>query len=248
MFADPNQRRHILVFTDQSVLAQQLNQALTRGAFVPHEARDAAEATRIFEEWDPQVAVVDLDSGGGNVLPRFGQAMQATRCQTPILALTRRGDLKSKLAAFGQGVDDVMTIPLSPDEFSARVNVIVRRGNRGTVPVNTVLKLGPIEIDLMNRQARLGTIELHLTGLEQSLLYLLAAKAGQIVTRDEIADVLWGVDFAAESNVIERHIRGLRHKLRDDWQKPRFIATVPGQGYRFVPISSDGGNAARLTA
>ena len=86
---------------------------------------------------------------------------------------------------------------------------------------------------------RAGTSELHLTGLEQSLLYLLATNAGHVVTRDEILDALWGIDYAAESNVIDRHIRNLRAKLQNDWRKPRFIATVPGQGYRFIPTFSD---------
>jgi DNA-binding response OmpR family regulator len=59
------------------------------------------------------------------------------------------------------------------------------------------------------------------------------------VTRDEILDALWGVDYAAESNVIDRHIRNLRAKLQDDWRKPRFIVTVPGKGYRCIPTFSE---------
>ena len=102
-----------------------------------------------------------------------------------------------------------------------------------------MLKVGEIEIDILNRQVRAGTSELHLTGLEQSLLYLLAANAGQIVTRDEILNALWGVEFVAESNVVDRHIRSLRIKLQNDWRKPRFIVTVPGRGYRFLPVFRD---------
>ena len=86
---------------------------------------------------------------------------------------------------------------------------------------------------------RAGASELHLTGLEQSLLYLLAARAGQVVTRDEILDALWGVDYVSESNVVDRHVRNLRAKLQNDWRKPRFIATVPGKGYQFLPVFSD---------
>jgi DNA-binding response OmpR family regulator len=82
---------------------------------------------------------------------------------------------------------------------------------------------------------RSGSTELHLTSLEQSLLYLLAANAGRLVTREQILDNLWGVDYAAESNVVDRHVRNLRTKLHDDWRRPRFIATVPGRGYRFLP-------------
>jgi DNA-binding response OmpR family regulator len=82
---------------------------------------------------------------------------------------------------------------------------------------------------------RAGDTELHLTSLEQSLLYLLAANAGRLLTRDEILDHLWGADYVAGSNVVDRHIRNLRVKLQNHSRRPRYIATVPGRGYRFVP-------------
>jgi two-component system alkaline phosphatase synthesis response regulator PhoP len=74
-----------------------------------------------------------------------------------------------------------------------------------------------------------------LTSLEQALLYLLAANAGSILTREQILDALWGTDFVIESNVVDRHVRALRAKLQNDWHKPRYIETVTGSGYRFVP-------------
>jgi two-component system alkaline phosphatase synthesis response regulator PhoP len=79
-----------------------------------------------------------------------------------------------------------------------------------------------------------------LTPLGQSLLYLLAANAGRVLTRDEIMGYLWGTDFIAESNVVDRHVRNLRTKLQNDWRRPRYVATVPGRGYRFVPADADG--------
>ena len=115
----------------------------------------------------------------------------------------------------------------------------VGRTRGASVPFNPVQKLGDLEIDIVQRRVSAGTSEIHLTGLEQSLLYLLAARAGRVVTRDEILDALWGVDYVSESNVVDRHIRNLRAKLQNDWRKPRFIATVPGRGYRFIPTFSE---------
>jgi DNA-binding response OmpR family regulator len=92
-----------------------------------------------------------------------------------------------------------------------------------------------MQLDILNRRVRIGDDDLHLTGLEQSLLYLLAANAGQIISRDQIMDSLWGVDYAAGSNVVDQHVRSLRSKLQNDWRKPRFIETIPGKGYRFMP-------------
>ena len=72
-------------------------------------------------------------------------------------------------------------------------------------------------------------------------MYLLASRGGRVVTREEILDAIWGTDFMAESNIVDRHIRSLRIKLPNDYRHPRFIATVPGLGYRFVPTFSNTG-------
>ena len=98
-----------------------------------------------------------------------------------------------------------------------------------------------MEIDILHRQVRAASSVIHLSGIEQSLLYLLASRSGRVVTRDEILDAIWGTDFVAESNIVDRHIRSLRIKLQNDYRHPRFIATVPGVGYRFIPTFSNTG-------
>ena len=97
------------------------------------------------------------------------------------------------------------------------------------------IRLGEIEIDIVNREVRAGDSVVHLTGIEQSLLYLLASRGGRVVTREEILDAIWGTDFVAESNIVDRHVRSLRIKLQNDYRHPRFIATVPGQGLSVHP-------------
>ena len=116
--------------------------------------------------------------------------------------------------------------------------MITRRATGTDRPIVPTIRLGEIEIDILNRQVRAGDSIIHLSGIEQSLLYLLASRAGQVVTREEILDTIWGTDFVAESNVVDRHIRSLRVKLQNGYQHPRFIATVPGKGYRFIPTFS----------
>jgi DNA-binding response OmpR family regulator len=153
----------------------------------------------------------------------------------PVIGLTRRGDLKSKLVAFDAGVDDIMTSPFAPEELLARVIALLRRSYSEMVAFTPVIRLGELEIDILHRLVRAGNHELRLTPLEQSLLYLLAANAGRVVTREEILDTLWGVDYAAESNVVDRQVRNLRARLQNDWRRPRYIQTVPGSGYRFLP-------------
>jgi DNA-binding response OmpR family regulator len=233
----------VLVLVDQPLIAEVIALTLNHGVYVTREAKDLPEAAAVLEQWRPHLAVIDMDIGGDRLVRRLERSDEDGGTRIPVLALTRRGDLRTKLAAFEQGVDDIMTVPFPPEELLARMLVITRRSYGAAVPFNPVLKLGELEIDILHRRVRAGSSELHLTGLEQSLLYLLAANAGRLVTRDEILDALWGVDYAAESNVVDRHVRNLRAKLQNDWRKPRFIATVPGRGYRFVPTFREGEDA-----
>lgn len=229
----------VLVLLDMPVLTEVIKLTLNHGVYIARDAANVPRALAIIKEWSPHLAVVDMDSGGDDLLARLGMTSASGQTRLPVLALTRRGDLKSKLAAFDQGVDDIMAIPFSPEELLARVLAIMRRAYGQAPRLTPVLKIGEIEIDILNRTVQAGASQLHLTGLEQSLLYLLAANAGRVVTRDEILDALWGVDHFSDSNVVDRHVRNLRAKFHDDWRRPRFIATVSGHGYRFIPTFSD---------
>jgi DNA-binding response OmpR family regulator len=122
------------------------------------------------------------------------------------------------------------------------VVTVLRRSYSDAVTFTPVIHLGELAIDILNRTVRVGNTELHLTSLEQSLLYLLAANAGRVVTREEILDTLWGTDYVAESNVVDRN---LRVRLQNDWKRPRFIVTIPGRGYRFMPTFTANPEAAQ---
>jgi DNA-binding response OmpR family regulator len=229
----------LLILLDRPTMIDLIRMTLNHGVYVIRSATTPAAAAAILDEWQPHLVIFDADLDGQ-------QFMQHTagRCagggRLPAIALTRRGDLRSKLAAFEWGVDDILTIPFAPEELLARVVALLRRSYSDAVTFTPVIHLGDLEIDILNRTVRVGTSELHLTSLEQSLLYLLAANAGRVVTREEILDTLWGVDYVAESNVVDRQIRNLRARLQNDWRQPRFIATIPGRGYRFLPTMTEG--------
>ena len=152
----------------------------------------------------------------------------------PTIVLTERGDLKTKLRAFEQGADDFITVPVSPEELVARTLALMRRTYGSAVPFVPVINVGGLELDLLNQHAKSGSSVLHLTAIEQALLYLLASNPGKTLDREVILDALWGADYVAESNLVDRHVRNLRVKLKNNWRRPRFIATVPGKGYRFL--------------
>jgi DNA-binding response OmpR family regulator len=229
-----------LVLHDRKLVVDLIELTLNHGLYVVRAAHDLAEADAILAEWRPHLAVIDMDHDDSTaLLRRLGDSNRLTKRVTPALGLTRRGDLKTKLRAFDLGVDDILTVPFSPEELLARAIVITRRATGVDRPIVPTIRLGEIEIDILSREVRAGSSIVHLSGIEQSLLYLLASRGGQVVTRDEILDAIWGSDFVAESNIVDRHVRSLRIKLQNDYRHPRFIATVAGHGYRFIPTFSN---------
>ena len=234
--------RRALVLHDHPLIVDLIELTLNHGLFVVRGVATLADATTLAAEWRPNLAIVDMDhTDSTNLLSQLGASNSLTGSMTPVLGLTRRGDLKTKLRAFDLGVDDILTVPFSPEELLARSIVVSRRSAGNDHPIVPTIKLGEMEIDIVNREVRAGDSVIHLSGIEQSLLYLLASRGGRVVTREQILDSIWGTDFVAESNVVDRHIRALRVKLQNDYRRPRFIATVPGHGYRFIPTFSNAG-------
>ena len=223
--------RALLVIGDKA-LANTVYLTLHHLRYVRRIAVTVAEGKSAIEEWKPHLLLVDIDVEAGRGIQLIDEAM----AHEPIgvIALTRRSDLRGKLDAFERGADDYIGVPFVPDDLVARAHAVVRRTHGSAGAFAPRLRIGDLEIDLLNRKVVAADHELHLTSLEQSLLYLLAANAGTALTREQILDALWGTDFVIESNVVDRHVKALRAKLRDDWQKPRYIETVPGTGYRFI--------------
>jgi DNA-binding response OmpR family regulator len=207
----------------QRSLADVVSLALNDGHHITRVAPTGQEAWLAVSDWSPHLVILDID----NVATLKGAHL-------PVVALTRRNDLEARLTAFEQGVDDVLTVPFSPKELVARVVAVMRRTYREAAVFTPLLRLGNLEIDIVSRCVRADGTELHLTSIEQSLLYLLAANAGRVLTRDQILDDLWGAAYEANSNVVDRHIRNLRVKLRNGSGHAPYIVTVPGRGYRFL--------------
>jgi len=232
--------RRALVLHDRPLIIDLVTLTLNHGVFIVRAASSLAEADEIMTGWHPHVAVIDMDHDDSTaLLQRLGASNTLRQSVTPSLGLTRRGDLKTKLRAFDLGVDDILTVPFSPEELLARAIVITRRSTGLDRPIVPTIRLGEMEIDILGREVRTGRSIVHLSGIEQSLLYLLASRAGRVVSREDVLDAIWGTDFVAESNIVDRHIRSLRIKLQNDYRHPRFIATVPGRGYRFIPTFSN---------
>ena len=238
----PRDMTGALVLLDRPLVVSLIELTLNHGLFIVRAVDSLADAEAMMGDWSPDLAVIDMEHDDSTaLLARLGASNTMRQSRTPVLGLTRRGDLRTKLRAFDLGVDDILTVPFSPEELLARAIVITRRSSGVERAIVPTIRIGEMEIDIVHREVRAGTSVIHLSSIEQSLLYLLASRSGRTVTREEILDAIWGTDFVAESNIVDRHIRSLRIKLQNDYRHPRFIATVAGAGYRFVPTFSNMG-------
>jgi DNA-binding response OmpR family regulator len=220
-----------LVVVDQP-LANLIALALNHGKYVTRIAKDVTSAQAELETWRPHLLLVDLDAHDAEGLSLIGQRVEHRR--VPTIVFTVRGDLKTKLAAFDRGADDIIAVPFVPEELVARTLALMRRSYGDGVAFIPVINVAGLEVDLLNQHVKVGKLRPELTAIEQALLYLFASNPGQTLGREEILNALWGAEYVAGSNVVDRHVRNLRLKLNDHWRKPRFIGTVPGKGYRFL--------------
>ena len=223
----------VLAVLEFRALLTLVMQSLGHDTFRVRMAPTTPTALASCRDWQPHLVIVDMDVDDVRLVQQLGQH-SASDVRRPLIGLTRRSDLRTRLAAFDAGADDVLAVPFAPEELKARVVALMRRAYGAALTFAPAIRLGELEIDIVDRTVRAGARRLHLTSLEQSLLYLLAANVDRVVTREEILNALWGADYVAESNVVDRLIRKLRQRLNDDWRQPRFIATVPGRGYRLL--------------
>jgi DNA-binding response OmpR family regulator len=216
----------------KSPLVELLTLSLNHGTFEVRAVGRATDFPAALHDWQPDLLLVDLDLEG-NTMKYVGSPGRGGQ-NIPFIALSHSGDLQGKLDAFAKGADDIITVPFSPEELVARVFALMRRTYGIGVKLVAKIKVKDLEIDVLGRRVRVGTSVLHLTTKEQALLYLFAANPGKVLDRETILDAIWGTDYVAESNLVDRQVRNLRVKLKNNYMKPRFITTVPGKGYRFT--------------
>jgi two-component system copper resistance phosphate regulon response regulator CusR len=177
-------------------------------------------------EWD--LVVLDLLLPGMNGL-RVLQELHRDRPQVPVVILSARGDLRTKLKGFELGATDYVSKPFALDELLARIRVQLRR----TVPPGEdehVLHAGQVVLDLARRQARVGTLVTDLSDREFRLLHHLLVHVGEVISRERLLADVWGYDFDPGSNVVDVCVRRLRQKLGPD----AHIETIRHAGYRLA--------------
>jgi DNA-binding response OmpR family regulator len=149
----------------------------------------------------------------------------------PVLMLTAKGRVEDRVHGLDAGADDYLVKPFSREELLARTRALLRRARREQEE-RTELVLGDTRVDFAKQRAWRNNIEVHLTVKEFGALRLLAAAAGEPVTRERFLDVVWGYAAFPTTRTVDRHMMSLRAKLESDPENPRWIQTVHGVGYR----------------
>jgi two-component system alkaline phosphatase synthesis response regulator PhoP len=153
--------------------------------------------------------------------------------QVPILMLTARGEEADRVVGLDLGADDYVTKPFSVMELLARIRALLRRTNSSKSLPND-LSFGDVEIDFLRYVARRRGKPVEMTRKEFAILRLLGSRTGEVVTRDELLNEVWGVESYPVTRTVDNHIAGLRAKLEADPARPVYIRTVHGVGYQFV--------------
>ena len=220
---------HILVIEDEPAIRDVLRVLLGKEGYLLVEAGTAARGEVEARSHKPDLLLVDLGlpDGDGLAVIRRVRAWSPV----PIIVLSARTLEEQKIAALDAGADDYITKPFSAPELLARVRAGLRRNARGAQQ-SSVLKLGPVQIDLARRQTRGPDGEIHLTPLEYRVLECLARQAGMVVRQRQLLREVWGPDRQDDARSLRVTIKYLRDKLEPDPRRPRYLITETGIGYR----------------
>jgi DNA-binding response OmpR family regulator len=222
----------VLVVDDEPIVREVVVSYLRREGFDTLEAEDGDTARGLVEQEAPNLVVLDVMLPGtdGLELCRWIRA----RSDTPVIMLTARGEEADRIVGLELGADDYVTKPFSPRELATRVRTVLRR-SEPSVSRAASLTFEGLEVSARTREVTKEGEPLRLTAKEFDLLWFLANHPRQVFSRDQLMDRVWGYEAALDTGTVTVHVRRLREKIEDDASRPRFLQTVWGVGYRFVP-------------
>ena len=218
----------VLVVEDDQPLVRIMTKSLESNGFEVMSAFDGEDGLRAARDDRPDAIVLDLQ------LPRLNGVDLCRRLRSegnsvPILMLTARSTVPDRIGGLDAGADDYLVKPFSLGELAARLRALGRRGK--TTP--QVIEAGPLQLDTGAREARVNGSPVELTGTEFALLEYLMQNAGQVLSRDQLREEVWGEGFEPASNVVDIYVHYVRRKLKAAGLEADPIRTVRGLGYAF---------------
>ena len=217
---------HILVVEDEKKVAAFIEKGLREEGITVTVAYDGLEARPLWQRMTFDVVILDI------MMPRMDglsllKQMRADKDHTPVLMLTARDAIPDRVTGLQSGADDYLIKPFAFDELVARIHALARRGNR---PLEEVLQVADLEMDLQRHRISRQSILIDLTPLEFRLLEFLMRNQGRVLSRTSIEDHIWNLNIDRGSNVVDVYINYLRKKVDAPFDNP-LIHTVRGVGY-----------------
>lgn len=232
-------RSRIMIVEDNPLIVEFVMARLQREGFDVIVAEGCQEALDLLQHNRPDLIVLDivLDDGEGYDVCRTIRAggergSLAHLTDVPVLMLTARAEEQDRLKGFQAGADDYLTKPFNPEELIYRIQAILRR----SIGIgHALLDHEPVRIDPRRREVQLDGQTVDLTPKEFDLLYLLAGHVGQVFSREELLERVWGYSYLGNTRTVDVHVNRLRQKLADLGSYEEMIGTEWGVGYKFVP-------------
>ena len=217
----------ILVVDDDQAINEMLSIVLESEGFETRSVTDGAAAVPAFEEYNPDIILLDLMLPGMNGVDICREIRRES--SVPIVMLTAKTDTVDVVLGLESGADDYITKPFKPKELIARIRARLRRTEEEPAEV---LSIGDLTIDVPQHLVTRDGEEIALTPLEFDLLLEMARKPNQVHAREELLESVWGYRNASDTRLVNVHVQRLRSKIEHDPENPEIILTVRGVGYK----------------
>lgn len=225
---------HVLVVDDDPQLRELLARYLGEQGFRVSAVADAHAMDALLKHELPDLLILDLMLPGEDGLS-IARRLRASY-SFPIIMLSARGEEVDRIVGLEVGADDYLPKPFNPRELLARIRAVLRRPHlKQTTSSNSLIRFGAFELDLERHALKRNGAELDLTAGEFALLRILVEHPNQVLSRDRLIDLLKGYDRSPFDRSIDIRVTRLRRKIEDDPGKPRYLRTVWGEGYMFIP-------------
>ncbi|NLJ16354.1 MAG: response regulator transcription factor [Clostridiales bacterium] len=224
----------IFIIEDDEGIRDLVKVALKAYNYEVYTFDNAEDALKAIKENKPDLCIFDIMLPGMDGISAVRYLREEPQFEfIPILMLTAKTSEVDRVVGLESGADDYLTKPFGVMELAARVKSLLRRSSR--LAKHDLIAIGDISINTATMEVKKKGVPIELTLKEYELLKFIMENPERVISRDEILSSIWGFDFTGETRTLDMHVRTLRQKLGDDAEKPIYIKTVRGVGYRFVP-------------
>ena len=221
--------KKILLVDDERDILDFLSYNLENAGYEVRVAQNGLEGVKVAQEFLPDLILLDM------MMPEMDGVQTCeeirnldTKKEIVVAFLTARGEDYSQIAGFDAGADDYILKPIKPKVLMSRIKALLKRAVKIEDTEEGIIKAGPLKIDLKKHIVFFGELEVNLPKKEFNLLTLLCKNTGEVKTREEIMDQVWGTEVVVGDRTIDVHIRKLREKFGEE-----LITTIKGVGYKF---------------